>query len=284
MVACFLLGISMTLGQTDNSAESAPAVPVVSAPADRWLLMNSLQGTWPGSLLDEHRLQISGWTDVSFTASSAEHSNLPLGFNYLANEGLLQQNWLRIEQSAISSGASEPTFGFRSDTILPGTDYRFTLPRGLFNSQLTDDHGQPNLYGIDPIQFYGEAFLPLAGGGVDVKLGRFFAQFGVESNDAPSNALCSHAYTFIYDPFTQTGLLTTIKINDSLSFQAGVVLGSDVFIDPADQPTFIGSVKWSTCPATARACCSRSSWDRAVSARPTISITRISSTWFIHAS
>jgi hypothetical protein len=26
--------------------------------------------------------------------------------------------------------------------------------------------------------------------------------------------------------------------------QAGLVLGSDVFIDPADEPTFIGSVKW----------------------------------------
>jgi len=26
--------------------------------------------------------------------------------------------------------------------------------------------------------------------------------------------------------------------------QAGLVLGSDIFIDPADNPTFMGSVKW----------------------------------------
>jgi hypothetical protein len=75
-------------------------------------------------------------------------------------------------------------------------------------------------------------------------VGRFFALFGVEANDAVSNALASHAYTFIYDPFTHTGVLTTTKLTDAWSVQAGLVLGSDIFIDPADTPTFIGSVKW----------------------------------------
>ena len=108
----------------------------------------------------------------------------------------------------------------------------------------TDYNGGPRLYGIDPIQFYGEAYFPTIGRGLDIKLGRFFSQYGIEANDAPNNALFSHAYTFIYDPFTNTGLLATLKLTDSLSVQAGLVLGSDVFIDPADEPTFIGSVKW----------------------------------------
>src|SRR3954467_13740534 len=95
------------------------AAPAPSSP-DRWLVMKSLQGTWPGWLLDSERLRISGWTDASFTASTAERSQLPMGFNYRANDFLLQQNWLRFERPVITSGTTEPTFGFRSDTILPG--------------------------------------------------------------------------------------------------------------------------------------------------------------------
>jgi hypothetical protein len=91
---------------------------------------------------------------------------------------------------------------------------------------------------------YAEAYFPEVGRGLDVKVGRFYAQYGVESNEAVSNALASRAYTFIYDPFTHTGLLTTLKLTDALSVQNGVVTGSDIFIDPAASPTYIGSVKW----------------------------------------
>jgi hypothetical protein len=238
--------VSLTLGQT----EVPPAeVPSPSAPAptptdDRWLLMKSVQGTWPGGVLQECRLQVSGWTDASFTASSAEHNNLPMGFNYRANEFLLQQNWLRFERPVVTSGTTTPTFGFRSDWILPGSDYRFTLARGIFDQQLTGSHGQPNLYGIDPIQFYAEAYFPTVLSGLDVKFGRIFCQYGVEANDAPSNALLSHTYTFIYDPFTHTGLMGTVKLTDTWSVQAGAMLGSDDFIDSVDTPTGMGSVKW----------------------------------------
>ena len=129
---------------------------------------------------------------------------------------------------------------------MPGIDYRFTLPRGLFNSQLTANNGEPSLYGIDPIQFYGEAYFPTICRGLDVKVGRCFCQYGVESNDAISNALESHAYTFIYDPFTHTGVVATLQLTDAWSIQAGLVLGADDFIDPVDQPTAMGSVKWAS--------------------------------------
>ncbi len=144
----------------------------------------------------------------------------------------------------MTSGTTEPTFGFRFDNILPGVDYRFTLAKGVFDNQLTARHGLPSIYGIDPIQFYGEAYFPNIARGMDVKFGRYFALYGVETNDAISNALASHAYSFIYDPFTHTGLLTTTKLSDAWTVQAGLVLGSDIFIDPADEPTFVGSVKW----------------------------------------
>ena len=244
MLPCLLLCATLSVGQTGiTDTSAAPAPPPTAPAADRWILMKLLQGTWEGALLDDNRLRLYGWADMTETASTDRRTQLPMGFNYAANDFLLQQSWLRFERTVVTSGTSEPTFGFRSDTLV-GADYRFTLPRGLLNNQLTGSDGRPNRYGVDPIQFYGEAYFPTVAQGLDVKLGRFFAQYGVEANDAPSNALESHAYTFIYNPFTHTGLLASLKLTSALTVQAGLVLGSDVFIAPEDRPTFIGSVKW----------------------------------------
>jgi hypothetical protein len=224
----------------------APTPPAPTQPPpkpDRWPLMQALQGTWYGAVLDDDRVSVSGWTEGAFTASTGRRDNSPLGFNWRANDALLQQNWLRVER-AVDDKATTPTWGFRSDTILPGSDYRFTLPRGLLNGQLTADHGTANWYGVDPIQFYGELYLPQVGRGLDVKVGRFFALFGVESNDTTQNPFVSRAYTFIYNPFTHTGAVTTLKLDDAWSVQNGIVTGSDVFIDPAANPTYIGGVRW----------------------------------------
>jgi hypothetical protein len=249
MIGPLLLSLALGVGQTEAPADSpAPesAQPPSSAPVapDRWLLMKSLQGTYYGGLLDGNRLNVSGWTNGSFTGSTATNQNLPLGLNYRANEFLIQQNWLRVERTVVTSGTDAPTFGFRSDTILPGSDYRFTLPRGIFNGQLTANDGMPNSYGIDPVQFYGEAFFPTIGRGLDLKLGRMFCQFGAEATDAVSNQLPSHSYTFFYDPFTQTGLLGTQQLTPAWSIQLGACLGPDVFIDPAASPYGMASVKW----------------------------------------
>ncbi len=206
--------------------------------------MKTLQGTWPGWLLDTERMQLSGWTEGSFTGSTDRQNQLPMGFNFLANQFLLQQNWVRFERSVVTSGTTTPTFGFRTDWILPGSDYRFTLPRGIFNSQLTAEHGDPALYGIDPVQFYGEGYFPTIGRGLDIKVGRYFAIYGVETIDAVSNVLASHAYSFIYNPFTYTGILSTLQVNSTWTVQAGLATGNDVFIDPAANPTFIGSARW----------------------------------------
>src|SRR5207237_4732011 len=94
-------------------APAAPPQPAASPPPspapDRWILMKALQGTWPAALLDSERMQLTGWTETSFTASSDSHSNLPMGFNHLANEFLLQQNWVRFERTMVTTGTTEPT-------------------------------------------------------------------------------------------------------------------------------------------------------------------------------
>jgi hypothetical protein len=242
-----LIGLALVLGQTEPAPNDAPPEPTPAAPAptpDRWLLMRSLQGAWPGWLLDSHRLQLSGWTEAAFTASTAANSQLPMGFNYRANEFQLQQNWVRFERPVQTSGTTDSSFGFRNDWILPGIDYRFTISRGLFSGQLTADNGQPNLYGIDPVQFYAEVYFPTIGRGLDVKIGRMFCQYGAESIDAPPNSLASHSYAFIYDPFTHTGIMGTQQLTPAWSVQLGIIMGPDVFFDSAASPYGMFSVKW----------------------------------------
>jgi uncharacterized protein (TIGR03000 family) len=231
-------------------SKPSETLAATAAVPDRWLLMKALQGTWLGTVLDTERISLYGWTQMNYTASSVQDNQLPMGMNYLANQFELEQNWLRFERPVVTSGTSVPTFGFRFDTILPGTDSRFTLPRGLWSSQLIANDGQPSTYGIDPAQFYGEACFPTIGTGLHVKVGRMVAQFGVETLDAPPNALASHSYTFFYDPFTNTGVIATLQLTPIWSVQLGGVIGPDVWIDPAASPYLAASVKWA--PPTAR--------------------------------
>jgi hypothetical protein len=87
-------------------------------PADDWLLMRGLSSTTLGKFLQRNEIEIYGWTEGAFTASSASGNQLPLGFNYRANDFLLQQNWLRVERK-LQTESSTASFGFLADTILP---------------------------------------------------------------------------------------------------------------------------------------------------------------------
>src|SRR5205814_5394525 len=110
--AALLLGGALGLGQppappltVEVPLPPAPPAPAPEKPApaaaapDRWPLMRALQGTWYGAQLDDNRLRVWGWTEGAFTASTDRHDQLPMGFNYLANRFMLQQNWLRVERT-----------------------------------------------------------------------------------------------------------------------------------------------------------------------------------------
>lgn len=211
-----------------------------SSTPDRFPLMLGLQGTWIGWLLDGNRTQLTGWTEVSYNASSARHDNRPTGFDYRANELVVQQNVLRLDRPA-DTGSKHFDWGGRVDLMLPGTDYFYTLQRGLFFGQLADSK---QVYGIDPVQFYVDLWFPEVAQGTTLRIGRFTAHGGVESALAISNILFSHSYINIFTPFTTTGALTTTKLSDQWYVQYGLALGSDVFIDPTDQPTFLGGIRW----------------------------------------
>jgi hypothetical protein len=74
MLATLLLLVALTPGEANDSADDAGQAAGVP-PADVWLLMQSLQGTYLGWGLDAQRVSISGWTELSETLSSNRVSN-----------------------------------------------------------------------------------------------------------------------------------------------------------------------------------------------------------------
>lgn len=238
------------LPPTAAPAPATEAPPAAPTPPDRWALMRSLQGTWPGSLLDDNRLSLYGWVNASATASSATGNHSPMVWNDFANEFLLQQAWARFERPVVTSGTTEPTFGFRTDWLF-GSDYRFTLPRGIFNGQLTGNDGGPNRYGVDPVAFYASAYFPTILQGTEVRLGRHYTPFGVESLEAISTPTVSRSYAFNWcPPFTHFGLQVNTTINPHWATTLMLVNGNDVFLDPAQELRFVGKVQWT--PSTHR--------------------------------
>ena len=175
--------------------------------------MKEVQGTYLGTQLDGNNIAVYGWLEGSATASSAGISNEPMAWNDRADRVLLQQMFIRVERTVVTTGTTMPTWGFRPD-LLVGSDYRFTLPRGIFNGQLVNQNPTQNLYGIDPVEFYGEVYIPNVQQGLDIKVGRLYAPFGEESIEAVSTPLVSRSYTFNSGPeFTNTGVLATLTID-----------------------------------------------------------------------
>jgi hypothetical protein len=225
----------------------APPVPaaVAAAAPDRWWLMRELQGTWMGAFMDDNRLFFTGWIEQSYTASTDRVTNGTVVWNDRANKYLLQQGWFRLGRSVVTSGTTEPTFGFQID-VLTGSDYRFTLPRGLFNSQLQNSTGAQNLYGVDPIQHYVNMYVPTLFRGTEFRVGRLYTPWGVESLEAVSTPLLSRSYAFNWSPpFTHSGGGAYITFSPEWSAILLAVNGNDVYFgDPAAEWRFVGNVKW----------------------------------------
>jgi hypothetical protein len=229
-----------TGGELTHAVSGAPAVL-----PERWWLMKQTQGTWLGALLDDNRLFLSGWIEQAYTASTDRASNFPVIFNDRANEYLLQQAWVRLGRKLVTQGTTEPTWGFQID-VINGSDYRWTMSRGLFNSQLDNSTGAQNLYGVDPVQHYVNLYVPTLFRGVEFRLGRFYAPFNFDSIEGVSTPLLSRAYTFENSPFTMCGLGAYVTFSASWTGVFMLVNGNDVYFgDPSEELRFAGNVKWS---------------------------------------
>lgn len=246
-------GMNGAGGMNGNAAEGPPGNPDAveniktekeDTPPTKYLLERSLAETRLGELLDNRGIKVYGWTQMSYNASTASGTNLPRTLDDRANEFLLNQNYL-VAEKTLDTTKKEFQLGWAMNWILPGSDARYTIVRGLWDDQLRKNNGRPVLYPIDPYQFYAQAFLPGFGpDGTSVKVGRFATHCSYEVVQGVDTPFVSRSYMFQYNPFTHTGVWATTPLNDTWTASYGLATGSDTFIDPANRPTFIGQLKW----------------------------------------
>jgi hypothetical protein len=213
-------------------------------PPQKYLLERTLEGTRFGEILNNRGIKIYGWTEGSYNGGTARDSNAPVFMNDRAREFVLNQNYVVVEK-ALDTSKNEFQWGWRTDWILPGSDARTTVVRGLWDVQLRNNNGGPQLYPIDLFQAYGMVYLPDVGQGTEVRLGRFATHVGYELVQTVDTPFVSRSYMFQYNPFTHTGIWALTKLNDDWSMGNGISTGTDTFLDaPTNRPTYLGQLKW----------------------------------------
>jgi hypothetical protein len=85
--------------------------------------------------------------------------------------------------------------------------------------------GSSTSYGVPNAtlrQAYVRLHTPVAGNGIDWQIGVFDSIIGYESNSDPLNPNYTRSYGYTMEPTTMTGILGTYKVNDEISFSAGI--------------------------------------------------------------
>jgi hypothetical protein len=118
-----------------------------------------------------------------------------------------------------------------------------------------DSVGVPFGTGTDAVGAYTtalrQAFIrlhtPVGGNGIDWQIGVWDSIIGYESNSDPLNPNYTRSYAYTLEPTTFTGVLGTYKVNDEVSFSAGIA--NDEYVNSfvpgntyESQKAYLGSV------------------------------------------
>jgi len=163
---------------------------------------------------------IGGWV------SSGYHSRSDGVFNTVPDNYNFHQAWLYAEK--LADGSDGLDWGFRAD-VLYGIDGENTQAYG--NNPGRWDFANGFDHGVYHWAL-PQAYVELEYDNINVKGGHFFTPLGYEVVQAPGNFFYSHAFTHNFsEPFTHTGMLTTIEASDSLTIYSGWTLGWDTGFD-----------------------------------------------------
>ena len=82
---------------------------------------------------------------------------------------------------------------------------------------------------------------------MNIRAGRFIFVPGIEAQLTPNNYMFSHSLLYAIDPFTGTGILATVHLNDQWLVHAGITGSHDVALWTNDaQPSATGCVSYTT--------------------------------------
>lgn len=192
------------------------------------------------SLFKKSRLELGGWINGGATYNANNPSdgfNGTVTFADRAERFQLNQFNLFLQRSVESEG-SQWDIGGRFDFLF-GTDAIYAQAFGI--SAFDENTGEPSnrgnwdlniccnstrTYGIALPQAYLEAYVPF-GEGLNIKLGHFYTPIGYESVPAPDNFFYTRGYILNSgEPFTHTGLLTSLSVTKNWLVQTGATTGS----------------------------------------------------------
>lgn len=192
--------------------------PDIGAPdTNVYPLMQAINGA-------SSKVKVYGWVEPGGDISTSRHTLFPLGYNIFSNTVVLDQAVLYIERLADTVQTDHVDWGFHL-TGFYGVDYRFTTAKGWLSQQLLKYNRQ---YGFDPMLEYADLYIPHVADGMNIRVGRYLSIPDIEAQLAPNNYMFTHSLLYSFDPFTQTGILTTVKLNNRWVVQAGLSAGNDI--------------------------------------------------------
>lgn len=210
--------------------------PDIGAPdGNTYPLMSALH-------LENSRTKVYGWVASSINFSTSNQNNFPVAYDVFPDKIEVNQAVVYIERLPDTVQKDHFDWGFHL-TSFWGTDYRFTTAKGYFSEQLLASNKQ---YGFDPVLEYADLYFPVKDG-LDIRLGRFLSVPGIEAQLAPNNYNMTHSLLYTIDPFTDTGIIGSLKLNPQWIVQLGLSGGHDVALwTPDATPSAIFCLDYST--------------------------------------
>ncbi len=189
------------------------------------------------------RSKIYGWIAPTLNFGTSSNRNDPEANDAYSNRFELNQLVLYAERLPDSVQRDHVDWGYHL-TALFGTDYRYTTGKGYGYGPWVNDHRQ---YGFDPTLEYVDVYIPQVAQGMNVRVGRFISVPGIEAQLAPNNYIFSHSLLYAIDPFTDTGVIATVKLNDRWLVQAEITGGHDVALwAPDAKPSGTACLSYTT--------------------------------------
>jgi Putative beta-barrel porin-2, OmpL-like. bbp2 len=176
------------------------------------------------------RTKVYGWVEPTVNFSTSTNGNAPEANDVYSNRFEMNQLVLYVERLPDSVQREHVDVGYHL-TAFYGTDYRYTTDKGYLSFQWISDHHQ---YGFDPVLEYIDIYVPKVASGMNIRIGRFISVPGIEAQLTPNNYMFSHSLLYTVDPFTDTGILATVQVNNQWLLQAGITGGHDVALWTSD--------------------------------------------------
>ncbi len=238
-----------------GSAGIGNAVPnAVDSP-----LMRALGATPIGKPLEDAHIQIYGWADIGGNVSTAKtgyNGNAPVAYAFTSDIVQLDQAVVYVERVPDTVQHDHIDWGFRVSAIY-GENYRYTTALGVFSNQFVYHN---HYAGFDMPMVYGELYIPYLAEGMTLRAGRYISVPDIEAQLAPNNYMYTHSITYTFDNYTNTGILSTLRIDKNWMVQVGLSAGTETVPwnariislpngyvgqrDPGTQPSLTACVQW----------------------------------------